>query len=355
MIEKEISKKILTIGNQSVNPDGGISYVLYCYREFVFPHFYNIVNFKRGRFFYKLAIAMWAYVRELFMLAFNRKIKIVHVHTASGIAFKRSSYYISLARAMGKKVIIHIHSGRFNEYWEANKKYVDSVLSKCDIVVALSEDLKNFYKSQGCNKAIVINNIIVPPTEKGTHYNDDKIHLLFLGVIMKAKGIYDLVDVLHEHKEEFIDKIILHVGGNAEVDTLNRMIDELELHDIVKFEGWLSGDAKNEALSLCDVFILPSYTEGVPISILEALSYGKYIIATNVGGIPDIVDEKSGVLMPPQDKESLYRALNNLIENKEYKNNIPYRIEKSTNYMPDEVGRQLESLYVKLLNSQTNL
>lgn len=352
MIEKGISDKILTIGNQSVDPDGGISYVLYCYRNYVFDSFHNIVNFRRGNFVYKLAIAVWAYINELFILLFNRKIKIVHIHTASGIAFKRSSYYISLAHALGRKVVVHIHSGRFNEYWQENKAYVDKVLSKSFCVVALSDDLKNFYETLGCRIAVVINNIIVPPNRQDLKFSDNKVHLLFLGVITKTKGIYDLLKVIHEHQEEFKDKLMLHVGGNSEVDTLLRMIEELNLKDLVKYEGWLSGEEKCKALNQCDAFILPSYTEGVPISILEALSYGKYIIATKVGGIPGVVDERCGVLVPPQDQEGLYHALKDVIENMEYKKNIQYRIEKAKAYMPDEVSKQLESMYQKALSGQ---
>ena len=353
MIDIELSNKVLTIGNQSENPDGGISYVLYCYRKYVFQKFHIIVNFRRGNFLYKLLIAVWAYICELVVLLFNWNIKIVHVHTASGIAFKRSRYYIALAHVLGRKVIVHMHSGRFNEYWQENKTYVDKVLSKCYCVVALSVDLKNFYESLGCRIAVVLDNIIVPPQRTDLRYNDGKVHLLFLGVITKTKGIYDLIEVINEHKNEFEGKLMLHVGGNSEVEVLQQMIHEWQLQGVVTFEGWLSGDAKCDALNKCDAFILPSYTEGVPISILEALSYGKYIISTNVGGIPGVVDEKSGVLLPPQNKDCLYEALKDVIEKKEYKNNVQYRIDKSASFMPENVSRQLESLYNEILSGKT--
>ena len=352
MLNKDLSKQILTIGNRSDKPDGGIAQVLYSYRQHVFPVFKNVVNYKRGNFAYKMLVTAGAYIECFFRLLFDRKIRIVHIHTASDNGFRRNIPFVNLAAAMGRKVVLHIHSGRFNEYYEKHHEQVEKVFAKCAVVVALTKEIKAFYEKMGCRKVVIINNIIEHPEQREIKKDDKAIHLLYLGVITQTKGIYDLIDVIAEHKEEFTGRLVLHVGGNKEVDKLQSLITAHHLENVVKFEGWVSGDKKTELLNQCDVFILPSYTEGVPISILEALSYGKYVVATNVGGVSDIVDEKCGTMLPPQNKEALYKALIDLMEREEYKKNIPYRKEKATAYMPDNVGNQLETLYRDLISGK---
>lgn len=349
MIDINISKRILTIGNRSDIPDGGIAQVLYSYRKHVFPVFNTVVNFKRGSFLYKLLLTAGAYIRTLFVLLFNKNIRIVHIHTASDNGFRRNVYFVNLCHFFGAKVILHIHSGRFNDYYVKHQNQVEKVFAKCDKVIALTNNIKDFYEQMGCKKVCVINNIIEYPEVRDIHYEDDAVHLLFLGVITKTKGIYDLIDVLSKHREEFLGKLILHVGGNKEVDTLLHMIEENKLQDIVKFEGWINGQRKIDFLNLCDIFILPSYTEGLPISILEAQSYGMYTIATNVGGIPEIVNTENGCLFEPADKETLYQVLNSIIQDRHVLDNKE-EIKKCTEpYLPPFVSVQLEDLYRSLL------
>lgn len=352
MLDKSLSEQILSIGNRSDRPDGGISQVLYNYRLYVFPVFKSITNFKIGSKSYKLFIAILALLEELFVLIFDKKIKIIHVHTPSDIGFRRSSYYIYLAKVFHKKVIVHIHSGRFNDYYLRHRKYVEQVFSKCDVIVALTKEIKRFYEAMGCANVVLINNIIEAPIEKDVRYEDNLIHFLFLGSITEQKGIYDLVDVLRKHRLEFEGKIMLHVGGNREVNKLLYIIETEGLHNLIKYEGWLSGERKIEILNKCNVFILPSHTEGLPISILEAFSYGKYVIATNVGGIPEIINHVNGVMFNPMDKDTLYKILSDLSQN-----GLSFvdsnAIKKTVyEYMPESVGKQLSNLYNSIIDEQ---
>ena len=137
--------------------------------------------------------------------------------------------------------------------------------------------------------------------------------LLFLGLLGKNKGIYDLLECIRDHKVEFQGKLKLYIGGNGEIEHVKQLIKEYGIADIVIFEGWVSGDKKIELLNKSDAYILPSYKEGLPISILEAMSYGMPIISTPVGGIPEIVSNgENGYLVEPGNKEDIYNntALN---------------------------------------------
>ena len=105
-------------------------------------------------------------------------------------------------------------------------------------------------------------------------------------------------------------------------------------------------------MNLADVFILPSYIEGVPISILEAESYHKPVITTNIGGIPSIVkDHESGILITPGNSEEIFQAMKLLADNEDLRHKygeIGYRISKD--YLPETIKEELINFYNKILS-----
>lgn len=350
MIEKEISKHVLTIGCQWKKPKGGIAVVLNSYSR-IFPEFNIIVNSNGKNSIANLLQLLYSLVVTTFRLTFCRSTKIVHIHTASYNSFKRSALFISLAKFFKRKVVIHIHGGGFKEYYEKNTSFVHKNLLKCDTIIALTEYWKKFFEGLGFENVIVVPNIVDSPTIQERKCNDGKTHILYLGLITKAKGIFDLLDVINKHKAEFDGKIILHIGGNGETTLLQNIIKEHNLSNIVQFEGWVSGDKKVELLNNADVFILPSYTEGLPISILEAMSYSLPVITTPVGGIPEVVkDGENGLLFTPGDKDTLYKAIDKFAINKGPQEDMG---KKSYNlvqpHFPGNVAVILESIYNELL------
>ena len=146
--------------------------------------------------------------------------------------------------------------------------------------------------------------------------SDGKFHLLSLGHICKAKGIFDLVELLHDCHNEYAGKLVLDIGGGMyEEEELRMFIKDNNLENLISFHGWVSGSKKIDLLNKADAFILPSYTEGVPISILEAESYGLPILSTNVGGIPEIVfNEKNGFLFHPGQTNEMKDAIDKLLK-----------------------------------------
>jgi len=139
----------------------------------------------------------------------------------------------------------------------------------------------------------------------------------------------------------------LLIGGNGEIKRLNNFIHANQIGSIVEFMGWVTNDAKISAFNKADIYILPSYNEGMPISILEAMSYGLAIIATNVGGIPEIVfNEVNGLLIEPGNSSQIERTLNYFIDNpaliRRYGAASENLVKK---YFPDKVCGQLIELY----------
>lgn len=354
MIFHYLEKQVLSIGCEYKSPKGGIAQILYNYANFVYSTFKFIPISGKGNKFIKLLKMIRGMFCFIVKISTNPSIKIIHIHTASNNSFRRSAMYVKLARVFNKKVIIHVHGGEFEKFYEKNKELVTNTLDSCNCIICLSKKWSVFFKQIAkCKRIEVVNNVI-PYPEKRIIEKDGKLHILFLGLLCKQKGIYDLLNVLVNHREVFGNKIVLHIGGNGETKQVKSYIHEHQIEEFVKIEGWVDGDRKKELLSLCSVYVLPSYAEGLPMSILEAMAYRMVIISTRVGGIPEIVEDGlNGFLYTPGDQGGLYKGLMFFLDNpslvQEF-GNCSYNIVQA--FFPNVVGKQLEKIYLDILNEE---
>ncbi len=349
-VNEKIFEKVLYVGTDYRNPRGGISSVLNTYSHFIQP--FKIVitaaggNSRKEKIWY----AAKGYVSLIMMLAKDKGIKIVHIHSASENSFWRKSIVIKIAKWFGKKVIFHCHGGGFKEFRQNNKEKVDNILGKVDCVACLSDEWNRYFNGIGCKRVVTIRNVIENPN-KAYIPKDGLVHFLFLGLICNNKGIFDVLNAIADHKDELEGKIMLHIGGNGEVERLDSELKRLGIEDMVRYEGWLDKEKKQKLLSTADVYIMPSYVEGVPISILEAESYHKPVITTNVGGVGSIVkDQKSGIFVAPGNREEIYHAMKILADNETLRSQLGeagYVI--SRDYLPEAVMNELINCYSAIL------
>ena len=349
MIEKEISSRIVTIGCDYETLKGGIAQVIRSYSS-LFEKFYFIPTVKEGGKLFKIWVALKAMVRLCYLCVFHG-VKIVHIHGCSNNSFRRKKYFIIIAKLLGRKVVFHIHGAEFKSFSQNyGVEKVIRVLNRCDIIVALSQSWKEYFISSLKQKhVLIINNIVDYPVVMQTPKKDSVFNIVFLGEIGKRKGIFDLVDMLLNFHEEYKGCLRLHIGGNGEVEELQRMIEPIK--DVVEFYGWVDVEMKRRLLSQANAYILPSYNEGLPISILEAMSYKLPIVSTRVGGIPEIVkDGYNGFLIDPGDKNAMKEAIDKLlVDEKLQKKMGEYSYEIVQKYFPQEVEKQLLDLYKSLL------
>ena len=178
------------------------------------------------------------------------------------------------------------------------------------------------------------------------------VRLLFLGKIDKRKGIFDVLESVKKNKELFENKIKIIVGGNGEVDMLKRIILEGHLSNIVEYVGWVTGEKKTRLFLESDIMLLPSYNEGLPISLLEALSYKMPLISTHVGGISEILEhKKNGFVVEAGNINQITESLRFYLENKsliKLHGDNSYRI--ANRYFPEFVFNQLDKIYKDLLD-----
>ena len=349
-ITNRYSKTVLFVGCAYDPPRGGVAQVLYNYKKFIFNPFNIIIDSNSGSGLCKTFVFFTALLQLCLKLIFG-KYKIVHIHTSSYNSFKRSSYWVRIAKLLKKKVVLHIHGGAFKAYYETKPGWISSILNKADHIICLTESWKEFYSQITHDVHIsVVENVISPPEISIKDDEKSKLHALFLGLITETKGVFDLLEVISNNSTLLRGKFMLHIGGNGQIEKLLKIIKDNSIEDIVQYEGWVAGDRKNDLMNICDIFILPSYAEGLPVSIIEALSYGQYVIASNVGGIPEILPEQFGMLIEPGNKPDIKAAIDYVISHQEecVKDKIK-RQSYTVHYGPKAISAKLRQVYDSLL------
>lgn len=352
-INKAISNQVLVVGVKKDTP-GGMASVVKAYDDY-FDEMKYVTTWRLGNKFIKFQYAFIAILRFLTFMVFDLNIKIVHIHGAANASMSRKSIFIKLGKFFKKKVIMHMHAADFEEYFleKANKRKVLNWLNSCDLLLVLSESWKKYFSSIGIDetKIEVLNNIVAHPTKQASHERDTRLRLLFMGEIGRRKGIYDLLKVLSDNRDYFKDKLLLRIGGNLEEDIISNYIIDHKLSDFVSFEGWIKNEEKIRCLNWEDVYILPSYNEGLPISILEAMSYSHPVITTNVGGIPEIVKSHyNGILIEPGNEKHIMDALIFFIENPIKISEYGFNAFKSVqSFFPEDVFSNLNKIYDRML------
>jgi glycosyltransferase involved in cell wall biosynthesis len=351
-IKKEISEKVLTISVSRKEKGGITSFVN------TLSGLYETFNYAASTRSKNPAVMLWYFgtcILKLFWFIFIKRIKIVHLHGACYGSFVRKAIIINICRLLKVKSVYHIHSGEFKLFYvKYNKRnIIKRVIDKADVLIVLSDSWNRFFSSIISEKKICILNNMIEKPDFVKHYLPNRLitQFLFLGKIGEYKGIFDLLEVIKENKEYLVDKFVLYVGGDGKTAKLNKFIEKNALQDLVKFEGWVSGEKKKELLASCDVYILPSYNEGLPISILEAMSYGMPIISTNVGGIPEIVTNENGFLIEAGNKQQMLECISYFFTHLQDMEKMGRKSsEISANFYPENVIPKLNSIYEELLS-----
>lgn len=350
-------KKILYVG-PSYKINGGIASVLSQYKNYLENDFrffstidssYKLINFVKYPFkIFSLII----------FLILNKEIKIIHIHGASRGSFYRKYLIFLICKFFfNKKVIYHIHGGEYHLFFDdvssIVRKMINHMISNSDVLIVLSKKWKLFFQDNFQHKSIEIVNNIVEETNSIDKVDKGKsvLTLLFLGKICTGKGIFDVLKSIKKNKEFFKNKLKLIIGGDGEINRLNDFILKNNITNYVEYVGWISGKKKNDLLLKSDIMILTSYNEGLPISLLEGLSYKMPLISSHVGGISEILEhKKNGFVVKPGNIKEITEAIKFYLENElliKLHGRNSYDIAKR--YFPKNVFFQLNNIYKDLL------
>ncbi|WP_375089628.1 glycosyltransferase family 4 protein [Peribacillus sp. RS7] len=316
-------RKIIMVG-PDINMKGGISAVnktlLNSNRsaeDYVIKY---IASYVDGSIFLKLFVAIKGLFQMLFLLLFFNP-RIIHIHSASRGSFRRKYFYYLLARAFNKKIIYHIHGAEFAIYYaEASlfeKKKIIRVLENVDKVIALSNTWKNnLLKIAPSSNVEVVHNPVNIKNFKAKYNPSNEVNILFMGRLGKRKGVYDLLQAIEEIIISY-PFVKLYLCGDGEINKVKEIIEKKNLSNNVFIPGWINNEEKIKYIQKSDIYILPSYNEGLPISILEAMAGSLPIISTKIGGIPEAVSQgENGYLFTPGNIKDMKMYLIKLIEDK---------------------------------------
>ena len=334
---------------------GGVSAVVRAYREGGlfrrWPVIY-VATHCDGRVFRKFLFALRAYIRFSTLL-FRGRVGLVHVHSASNASFWRKSTFVALALAMHRPVILHVHGGGFVHFYERcgalRKRIVRFLLEHVARVVIVADYWRAELRLIAPRATLL--RIYNPLSAAELLVESSRAHecqrILFLGRLSRQKGVDDLLQAFAAvHGEHPSSRLDLCGDGDAEQVTCRARA--LGVADAVRLHGWVTGDRKRELLREAGLYVLPSYIEGMPMSVLEAMAAGLPVVATPVGGVPELVRSGlDGYIVPAGDTASLAGALARLLGDGEQRRRMGERgcQRVAAHFTPAKILLQVEALY----------
>lgn len=324
-----------------------------------------IESYRDGSKADKLFKALKAY-RSFRKLLAEDPPELVHIHSSFGPSFYRKIPFIRMSMKKGIPVINHIHGADFDSFYsnasDSKKKRIRKIYGYCRRFIVLSEEWKAHIGVIVPEDRIrIVENYSIP--QKRTDIGEwnkkrsDAKQVLFLGEIGQRKGAFDLPEIIKDVLKK-IPEARFVIGGEGETARISEQMRSFGIPEsAVSFPGWVTGAEKGKLLKESSLYLLPSYQEGMPMSVLDAMGYGLPVVSTNVGGIPKIVvPERNGRLCAPGDTEALAEAVCELLTDGEKREKEGFEslsiIEE--NYSLSTHLEKLEEVYREVLTEKDN-
>ena len=242
---------------------------------------------------------------------------VVHLHIGAGVSPERKFVFAKAAKRAGKVVVLHEHRAILAElYREGRRRFVErngELYGLADVAVVLSEEWGEFFAENVCeaSKVRVLHNAVAVPAEPCAP--EAQRDVLFLGRLGERKSPDVLLRASGEALARFPETRLLF-GGDGPVGPYETLAADLGILDRCEFLGWVSGADREALFSRAAVYCLPSKSEGMPMSVLEAMARGIPVISTAVGGTPRLIEDgRDGLLMGVDDEGRLSELLVGLL------------------------------------------
>lgn len=273
-----------------------------------------------------LAAAPLVLLRALLRLLAARAsgtLGLVHLNVAERGSLLRKGALLASARLLGARVVVHLHAAQiiaFNARLPSPaRRLIGAMFRAADLCLVLGDPWQRWLHQEfgvpATRIAVLRNGVprpVPPPAPVGNVACTDAavpFRVLFLGNLLARKGVAELLRALASPGLRDGAWQARLAGGGA-VATYRRLAEHLGIAPRVHFTGWLDIAGTAAELAAADVLVLPSYDEGLPLVILEALSLGVPVITTPVGAIPEVLEDRvTALLVPPGDIAALAAAL----------------------------------------------
>lgn len=258
-----------------------------------------------------MAVASW--------LLLTGRADVLHVHLGHGGSVVRKSVPLWVARVRGVRTVVHAHSFDFGGWYATQPRRIQGAVRaalRADQWIILGRDLAAQYAdclALDPRRILVLHNPVHIP-ELPARSTGDAVLAVSLGRLGQRKGTYDVIAAVASLPAATRSALRVELAGDGEVDEARAAIEVAGLADTMTVHGWLDARAGAELLSRADIFVLPSYAEGLPMALLEAMASGAAVITSPVGSIAEVItDDDTGLLVPPGDVPALAEALTRLV------------------------------------------
>ncbi len=327
--------------------------VEYCYRG---------TRNQKGK---RLIKVIFRFVSDLFIFAkklHSGEYALVHINTSLSVpSFFRDSLYIIIARFYKVTSLPFFRGWLLDAERTIKGKYkwlLRVGYLKCPGMITLSSVSKNQIMEWGFEKDIYLETTLIDESlikgfdfeEKQNIIQENPFRILFLARVEMAKGLEELFDAFDRLCANYNDiKLIIAGSGTADDYVAKRQANNSKI-DII---GYVRGDDKAKVFEHASIYVLPSYTEGMPNSLLEAMSFALPLVCTPGGGIKDVVaDGVNGIFVSPKSTDELYKAIERLYLDRELASSMSLNnYKESERFYSRNVVRRLEDIYDKLIES----
>ena len=321
-----------------------------------------LLNSGVGRMLLAIRLTLWRMV--LFPLTLLRtRPAIVHIHTSPYLVFWETAYYVLVTRLFRRPSILQFHFS-FPMFYEASSPWVRVailwIIRQVTVFAVICSADKRYLAEniEARLPCVYLPNFIdvgdfqreVELVREGMGARQE-VGVLFLGGSEAIrKGLHDLLHAIGHVDMTRVPLQFLLIAVPKDVVEHQLPADLLARCEIA---SWVSGADKARIFAQADIFVLPTYGEGMPIAILEAMAASLPVISTRVGGVPDLVaDGESGYLLTPGDVQGLAQAIAHLATDAETRAAMGQRaLEKGWRQYDSAVATQpLDALYADVLN-----
>jgi glycosyltransferase involved in cell wall biosynthesis len=259
-------------------------------------------------------------IARLLLLRLLGRVDVVHINLSSFGSTYRKIILARISRVCRLPYVLHLHSGQFDCFWDSRnsvlKKEIDLMFRRSKIIIVLGNHWKQVVSNRmpDCaGKVVIVPNATRKAIAKNPKIMDEEANILFLGRLGPGKGVPQLVMAFASLGSKSGWKATL--AGDGAVNDTRAVVERAGLGDRISVPGWVDSARVEALLHAANILVLPSFSENLPMSVIEALAHGAAVVCTPVGALLDIIEhERTGLIVAPGDVEGLASALGRLID-----------------------------------------
>lgn len=362
MIKPAKPLRVVVVG-PGPKAQGGITAVIENYHKTEFWSKYGCTHFASTSDFdtrlMKALFGVWRLLAFCSMVVTSGRPAAVSVHASHSGSFYRKLAYLALCKLFRIPAVLHIHPAAFYEYYETGSQLRRRLIRLAGLLSArvlfLSAEIQSKFRSifPESKMRVLGNPVDIDTYQSSRDFPRSKRPtVLFLGWIVPEKGVYDLVQCIPLIKEK-VPNVMFLFAGNKEVDKLRHTLADHGFRENSEVLGWIEGDRKLELLGSSWLLCLPSYTEGVPNVLLEAMASRLPIVCSAVGGIPSILEHaRTAEFIKPGNVDNIVVGINKVLLGPDYARDLAENAYSHVRqeFSCDVISSRLDEIYAEVLS-----